>query len=220
MELYLIRHPEPVDWHGQCYGRKDLAVTPESVAAAAASVRAEIPERVLAEAVIFTSPLRRCRLFADVLAAPREPAVAEELIEIDLGAWEGRSWDEVPRAEVGAWALDLWGYRPGGGESGAMVAERWRRWTARVRAEHAGDGAPPIVAVTHGGLIRVALACAGKGSAEELALGNVPFGSVHRIDIDAHPPGHGLDESRPGRDVDERLLGADLGERRKPSSLA
>jgi alpha-ribazole phosphatase len=211
MELYLIRHPEPVDWHGQCYGRKDLAVAPESVAAAAASVRAEIPAHVLADAVIFTSPLLRCRLFAHELAAPREPVVADDLIEIDLGAWEGRSWDDVPRAELGAWALDLWGYRPGGGESGAMVAERWHRWSARVRSEHAGDDASPIIAVTHGGLIRVALACAGKGSAEELARGNVPFGSVHRIP---------MDERRPGRGLDEHFSGRDPGERPEPPSLA
>jgi alpha-ribazole phosphatase len=209
MELYLVRHPEPVDWHGQCYGRKDLSVTPESVAAAVASVRAEIPEQALADAVIFTSPLLRCRLFAHELAAPREPEVADDLIEIDLGAWEGRSWDAVPRAELGAWALDLWGYRPGGGESGAMVAERWRRWSARVRSEHAG--ASPIVAVTHGGLIRVALACAGKGSAEELTLGNVPFGSVHRIHMDEH---------RPGCDLEEHASGRDHGERPEPPSLS
>jgi alpha-ribazole phosphatase len=220
MELYLVRHPEPVDWHGQCYGRKDLAVTPESIAAAAASVRAEIPQHVLADAVIFTSPLLRCRLFARELAAPREPAVSDDLIEIDLGAWEGRRWDDVPRAELGAWALDLWCYRPGGGESGAMVAERWRRWSARVRSEHAGDDASPIVAVTHGGLIRVALACAGNGSAEELTRGNVPFASVHRIDIDARPPGGGLDEGLPGSDLDERLAGRDLGERPEPPSAA
>jgi broad specificity phosphatase PhoE len=61
-----------------------------------------------------------------------------------------------------------------------MVAARWRRWAARVAAEVAER--TPVIAVTHAGLIRVALAGACR-LGPELAL-DVSFGSVHRVDMD------------------------------------
>ena len=98
-----------------------------------------------------------------------------------FGAWEGVPWTSVPRVELDAWATDVWTYRPGGGESAAMVAARWRRWATRVAARIAERDAP-VIAVTHAGLIRVALAGASRlGS--ELSL-DVPFASVHRVAID------------------------------------
>ena len=90
-----------------------------------------------------------------------------------FGAWEGVPWTSVPRVELDAWATDVWTYRAGGGESAAMVAARWRRWAARVAARIAERDAP-VIAVTHAGLIRIALAGASRlGS--ELSL-DVPFG--------------------------------------------
>jgi broad specificity phosphatase PhoE len=67
-----------------------------------------------------------------------------------------------------------------------MVAARWRRWAARVTTGIAERGAP-VIAVTHAGLIRVALAGACR-LGPELAL-DVPFGSVHRVNIDGFDTG-------------------------------
>jgi alpha-ribazole phosphatase len=184
MQVYLVRHPEPVGCGGLCYGRTDLEVAPASVAAAVDSIRAQIPERVLAAAAVVTSPLLRCLALARALAAPHEPQVAADLVEMDFGTWEGRPWDAIARAELDAWARDLWEHRPGGGESAAMIAERWRRWCEAARSEYARSGASSIIAITHGGLIRVALARAGRLSAGEFAGGGIAFGSVHRLDLD------------------------------------
>jgi alpha-ribazole phosphatase len=190
MQIYLVRHPEPIGRDGLCYGRTDLKVAPASIGAAVVSIRAQIPERVLAAALIVTSPLLRCLALARALAAPREPRVAADLVEMDFGTWEGRPWSAIPRAELDAWARDLWGYRPGGGESAAMLAERWHRWREDARSAHAGS-ASSIIAITHGGLIRVALAREGRSSAEEFAGGGIAFGSVHRLDLDERPvPAH------------------------------
>jgi alpha-ribazole phosphatase len=84
----------------------------------------------------------------------------------------------VPRAELDAWADDLWSYRPGGGESADMVAARWRRWS-QARLEDGAD----VIAVTHAGLIRVARACLGQAGLEDLATSRIPFGTVHRLDL-------------------------------------
>jgi len=174
MQLYLVRHPQPADVTGLCYGRQDVPVGPGSVADAVAEVRSRIPEKVLERAWIFSSPASRCLILARYLAAPREPTVAEDLAEMDFGSWEGRSWDQVPRDELDAWARDLWHYRPGGAESAAMVAARWQRWVKRV----GNDGHDAVVAVTHAGVIRVALA--------QLRM-PIAFGSVHSIDVAAAP---------------------------------
>jgi alpha-ribazole phosphatase len=180
MEIYLVRHPRPSQSEGLCYGRTDMPVDPDALAAAAASVRSCIPASVLRRAAIFTSPAPRCLGLARELAAPTEPGVAEELHEMHFGAWEGVRWTSVPRLELDAWSSDVWTYRAGGGESAAMVAARWRRWGARAVAGIAERGAP-VIAVTHAGLIRIALAGASRlGS--ELSL-DVPFASVHRVDI-------------------------------------
>jgi alpha-ribazole phosphatase len=181
MEIYLVRHPRPCRTEGLCYGRTDMPVDPDVLAAAAASLRSRIPAHVLRDVTIFTSPASRCLGLARELAAPHEPCLAEELHEMNFGAWEGVPWESVPRDELDAWASDVWTYRAGGGESAAMVAARWRRWAARIAAGNA-ERRVAVIAVTHAGVIRTALAGAGRFGGE-LAL-EVPFGSVHRIEMD------------------------------------
>ncbi|HME40243.1 MAG TPA: histidine phosphatase family protein [Steroidobacteraceae bacterium] len=185
MQIYLVRHPQPANVIGFCYGRQDVAVDAGSVARAAAEVRARIPVQVLQRARIFSSPLSRCVLLARELAVPREPVIAEELSEMSFGSWEGQAWDSVPRDQLDAWARDVWQYRPGGAESAALVAERWQRWAARVGR----CGAEPVVAVTHAGVIRVALALARAGTSADAGSLQAPvaFGSVHCVDVSPSP---------------------------------
>jgi alpha-ribazole phosphatase len=183
MQLDLIRHPRPIDAQGLCYGRHDIPVDAESVAHAAAGVRGLIPEQALKAARIYSSPASRCVLLARALAAPREPRLAEELWEMSFGSWEGQPWDGLPRDELDAWARDVWRYRPGGAESVAMVAARWERWARRVRL----SGEDSAIAVTHAGVIRVALVAAGVLDAAACLQAPVEFGSVHRVDLAQAP---------------------------------
>jgi alpha-ribazole phosphatase len=118
-------------------------------------------------------------LLARELAAPREPAIAEDLMEMSFGAWEGRLWDDLPREELDAWAEDVWNYRPGGAESAAMVAQRWARWSSSI--VESADGM--AVAVTHAGFIRVALTRAGLLPDATFSRESVEFGSVHCIEL-------------------------------------
>jgi alpha-ribazole phosphatase len=184
MELYLIRHPRPSSAAGLCYGRKEVPVDTVSVACAATAVRERIPEPVLRSAGIFSSPSQRCVLLARELAAPREPTMVDELQEMSFGEWEGHDWEAVPRDQLDAWAADVWGYRPGGAESAAMVAERWRRWSTLIRRTTNVN----VVAVTHAGVIRVALACAGLLNTATFPTSAIGFGSVHRIDAGKDTP--------------------------------
>jgi alpha-ribazole phosphatase len=182
MRLYLVRHPRPSDSIRLCYGRRDVPVAPAAVAEAASAVREAIPQAVLHEAPIYSSPSTRALELARALAAPREPRVNENLREMGFGAWEGRTWDAIPRAEIDAWAEDVWGYRAGGDESAAMVRDRWQRFCAALR------GVRPIrdlIAVTHSGVIRVALVTAGLLSEEGFPRAPIEYASVHPIDVPA-----------------------------------
>jgi len=56
-----------------------------------------------------------------------------------------RPWDDLPRAEIDAWADDLTGYRPPGGETLHEVSTRTIDWWNEQ------DKDQTIVAVAHGG---------------------------------------------------------------------
>ncbi len=176
MNLYLVRHPRTVAPPALCYGSAEVEVAEESRQEAIRTIRAAIPAAALASAPIFSSPLTRCRDLAQQLAGGRGVTVAADLIELHFGQWEGRTWDQVPRAEVEAWMADLWDYRPGGGESARMGARRLRDWLERI------PPAPEVILVTHGGLIRIAHAL--KAGVQSALLAPVDFGSVHLMKRD------------------------------------
>ena len=143
MILYLIRHPKPLVEPGICYGRLDLAA--ENPAAAAARLRDEIPVGL----PVWSSPLRRCRALAAQLHA--QPVLDERLVEMDFGVWEGKRWDDIPRPELDAWAADVAGYAPPGGESPLALQQRALAFVATLAV-------PAAVIVTHAGVIRTLLA--------------------------------------------------------------
>lgn len=97
-----------------------------------------------------------------------------------FGDWQGARWDSIGREKIDQWAKDPWGYRPGGGESAEMVATRWERWVYHVRRINSDT----VIAVTHAGVIRVALARSGLHSGRSGLEAHIPFGSVRRLDIE------------------------------------
>lgn len=169
MRLYLVRHPRPDIAPGICYGSSDLAVPEQEHERALAAVIAALPQG----APMYASSLRRCREFAARLAKACGSARVihdERLAEMHFGAWEMCAWDDIPRAEIDAWAADPVFYRPGGGENVLQVAHRIRSFHASLRSreeEHA-------VVVCHAGTIRLLLglllACCPGAPLEEIAL--------------------------------------------------
>lgn len=184
MRLFLVRHPRPALAAGRCYGRLDLELEAGALEAAAQAARAHIPAPDLANARVFSSPARRCVALARELARPRSPELASALQELDFGAWEGLRWDSIPRAAIEAWAADPWHYRPGGAESAADVGRRFGAWLEEQRPA----ARAVAVVVTHAGVIRVALKCAGLLDPQRFASVAIPFGSVHLLELDAAAP--------------------------------
>ncbi|UPY37008.1 histidine phosphatase family protein [Sediminicoccus sp. KRV36] len=150
MALMLMRHFRPAIGPGICYGATDLDLA-EGHEAALAALMARLP----ALDGVISSPLRRCRLLAEAIAAQRGRAVQLDprLREMDFGAWEGLPWDDIPRAELDAWAADFLQARPHGGESVAQLRAR----SHAALAEHRARPGRHLL-VTHAGVIKAALA--------------------------------------------------------------
>jgi alpha-ribazole phosphatase len=170
----LVRHPPVAGGAGRCYGRLDLPLAdPDQDIAALIAELADMKG-----AMIHTSPLSRCRLVADALAADWSIAALpdDRLLEMNFGAWEGMTWDDVPRDALDAWAADLPGFAPPGGETGRDLIARVSDFWAGIVAT---GGAHVII--THGGPLRVLLSLT-QGEAVDLsrpapAMGQVISGS-------------------------------------------
>jgi len=166
MDVVLIRHARPAVEEGICYGSLDLALATPVMPAPAAMSRAlpgYPPARIIA------SPLTRAAQTAALLrdawpvdrpgAAPL-PAIELEarLREVDFGAWEGLPWDAIARAQLDAWAADLLGARPHGGESTGQALARVAGWADALCAAAARDGSNGsgcIWVVCHAGPMRM-----------------------------------------------------------------
>ncbi len=170
MELILVRHPRPLAADGICYGRADLAPDPAELARVHAMLAAAgLP----GGAPLFSSPLRRCADLARLLSP--DVLLDPNLAEMDFGNWEERSWQDIPRAEVDAWAADLLHYRPGGGESVLAVARRVAAAMGAIRRH----GSERAVVICHAGTMRLAATLAGGAPLEQAAL--AAAASPHRI---------------------------------------
>lgn len=149
MRLCLIRHFAPDVPAGVCYGQSDLGlaepleVRDQYIEALRKQLHRLLPET----AVVFTSPLRRCAEIAAALSA--EAIHDHRLRELDFGEWEMQSWTAIGPQALDAWANNVAGFRPPGGETGYEVQRRALRWLQDAARAH--DAA---VVVTHSGVMR------------------------------------------------------------------
>ncbi|WP_145064822.1 histidine phosphatase family protein [Engelhardtia mirabilis] len=109
---------------------------------------------------IVSSDLPRCRSMALALGARTgiQPGFRESLREQSMGAWQGRTWEEISAEDcprVTAYWDDYAGTRPPGGESLRDLADRVGAWWDAER-EQLLDSRTAVV--THVGVIRVLLA--------------------------------------------------------------
>lgn len=160
MRLILIRHPQPLIAPGLCYGSTDLAVDPRAVAQVAAGLVPRLPN----DSALFSSPLQRCAALAQRLPCTTLRFDAR-LVELDFGAWEMRPWDEIARAEIDAWAADITGYHPGGGESVLAAAARVFGFYQDLQQMNLASA----IVVCHAGVMRLLLACRAGMTLEEMA---------------------------------------------------
>ncbi|MQR01641.1 phosphoglycerate mutase [Glaciimonas sp. GS1] len=150
MRITLVRHPKPIVAANICYGSSDLAIADDELTRVSNSLSITLPQT----AALFSSPLRRCAELAARLNYPSLQFDAR-LTEMHFGAWEMRSWDEIPRTEIDAWASDLIHYRPGDGESVLQMATRVAGFYADIQNLPDDE----VIIICHAGTIRLLTAC-------------------------------------------------------------
>lgn len=157
--IVLVRHGEPDDAaRGRCHGRLDVALSARGYEQMR---RARRLLRHTPLSVIYSSPSRRARASADVLADRRRPVrLDDRLREIDFGELEGLAYDDIARRFPGTYRE--WMDRPTdvvfpGGESFAAMASRVRGALDHIRQAHEGEA---VAVVSHGGVNRIAVAAA------------------------------------------------------------
>ncbi|MEP6972788.1 MAG: histidine phosphatase family protein [Actinomycetota bacterium] len=156
--MLLIRHAESADSARQvCHGTLDIPLSSGGV------VQADRISNHLEDAkfdAVYASPRRRAVATAAAVAAKHglEPIPREDLAEIDFGAFEGRTFDEIAASHpelYAQWMSEPASMRFPGGESFGDLRARVTSEIARIRREHRGGS---VAVVTHGGVIRAVLA--------------------------------------------------------------
>lgn len=150
MDIYLIRHTRTATETGLCYGRSDVALSPD-FKEDLAILRQKLP--VLSGGnLVFSSPLARCMQLAETLSSSVTPD--DRLLELNFGQWEGRRFDEIEPDLLNRWAGNFVEIAPPGGESFSDLCERVGGfWDELLSQSH-----EQVLVVTHAGAIRALLA--------------------------------------------------------------
>ena len=135
---------------------------------------------------IISSPLSRCREFAEELSQQRDLplAVEDSLSEIHFGAWEGLSMQAVhesePKRLAAFWADPLNNTPPEAESLSAFRSRVLQAWSDIVR-RHAGEH---LLITAHGGVNRIIMAEVLGMPLENLFRIDVPYACLTRIVID------------------------------------
>jgi len=156
--IVLVRHGE-TDWNrdNRFQGHADPPLN-DTGRAQARSLASELSAQSYAAA--YTSPLRRAAETAAILAdeLSLEPVADPALKEVDVGSWSGLTRTEVEERFPAGFARWLdYGHGWDDGETYGELGARVVSGLARIAARHDGGD---VLAVTHGGPIRSALAAA------------------------------------------------------------
>jgi len=192
-----VRHAPVTVNDGRCYGQTDVPCDCSDERAFAALARLLPPE-----AVWITSPLQRTHLTAAAIVRaglpgpepiPGPGSIAEaDFAEQHFGAWQGTKYTDLPHKQPEAYHR-FWlapaHVAPPGGESFVDLLNRVRPAVRRFTETYAGRD---IIAVTHGGTIRAALAEALELTPEAALAISIENLSLTRLEhFGADSAGHG-----------------------------
>jgi len=153
-----MRKPILIDLlrHGQVDGRQHVArgSTDEPLSDVGWQQMHQMKEMIGAVESIATSPLQRCRLFAQSCSEPLH--ILHDMRELDFGDWENKSADEVEnKILLQEFFDDPSGFQAPQGEDFDMFSQRvitvWEQWLKQDVGEHR-------LLIAHGCVIRVILA--------------------------------------------------------------
>ena len=155
LEIYLIRHSEPLIEAGTCYGQLDCGLT-DSYQQQLSKLSGYFNDKNIS--AIYSSPLQRCALLAEDLGKEHiNDAVIykEALKEIHFGEWEGIKWDEINRDEIDEWNNNRLHFQFPKGETPSQFHSRIIQfWSELISITQETNSPQKIILVTHAGVIR------------------------------------------------------------------
>lgn len=187
--FWMIRHAiVEENARAMLYGVMDVPLCPESLVAQR-PMYAALAQALPREAAWVVSPLSRTQKTAEAIFAAGYPrrdwTVEPGLIEQNLGAFQGLPHAELP-GRLAMPAHPFWPLagdeRPPGGESFAEVIARVGPTMERMAETYADQD---VVAVSHGGTIRAAVAHAldvNAANALHLSVQNISLTRLERLD--------------------------------------
>ena len=183
--LYLIRHGHPESGGGKsrCISKTDVPL--DELGLYQAELLREWARNTPVTA-IFSSPLKRCTQTAYTMSGGQIPVIIDErLSEMDVGLWEGLTFDEIRARypeEYAARSGRLGTIPPPGGESMEQAGKRLIRCLDELLRGTQGD----ITVITHGGINRGAL-CKLMGQDPDKALEiPQPYGGISTLKVEEH----------------------------------
>nr|WP_294780351.1 alpha-ribazole phosphatase [uncultured Flavobacterium sp.] len=176
MEIYLVRHTETICEKGICYGQSDVNIL-EPFEETFSRIIAELPS----EAVIFSSPLKRCVILAKHIQENIKTISYQEddrLKEMNFGDWELKNWNEIRPEELNPWMEDFVNIKVTNGESFTELHERVGHFFNEISTIN-----NPIIIVAHAGIIRSILCHQTSLPLKDAFNNKVDFGEVIRIKL-------------------------------------
>ena len=151
MTLYIWRHPKPLAANGICLGQTDMAVDTRKIKRLANRIQRFVRMHRLPK-VIWVSPLQRSLKVGQLLTQfGFEYHIADALSELNFGAWDGLSWEQIPKQEIDDWCDNFATFAPDNGENLQQLFSRVETWLKSRKLE-----SQPILAVGHAGWINAA----------------------------------------------------------------
>lgn len=134
---------------------------------------------------VLSSPMLRCRQFADQLAQSRGVpcTIEDDLRETFFGKWEGRLVEEIMETErehMDNWFRDPAQYYPPGGEPTAEFMSRVHSVLDKAIDRYRGQ---KILMVSHGGVMRALLSAVLDLPLSAMNRFEIPYACLSRIEI-------------------------------------
>ena len=155
--VYLIRHGEVAGAGVFRYnGQADVPLSERGI-----SQYESMKERLADKGIdaCYSSDLARCAVGAGIIGTRLgiEPAFLRDLRELDIGIWEGKTWEELRSQYPREWQArldDIVNYRVPGGECLKDLHDRVMPAMRGIAERHVGGS---VLVVAHGGANRVIL---------------------------------------------------------------
>jgi alpha-ribazole phosphatase len=170
--IYLVRHGQVEGANEKRYnGQSDVRLTSLGLTQFE-TLQKRLEGKPIA--AVYSSDLSRCLDGARIIAKPHnlEPVALRALRELDIGHWQGKTWEELERSYPDEWQArlnDIVHYRVSGAENLLDVRDRVCPVFDDLLGRHRGE---EIVVVGHGGINRIVL----------LVALNAPLSSLFRLE--------------------------------------